>query len=178
MTIASPTTDFTPRSGDDVAALARSMQALEQRAQAITELADALEPLVALARQMPALIAMLGDSFDDVMRKALDDGLDVERGLLNGTAAALRFGATMDEERVRELDALLQSGVLAPSTLRTIGQMSAALTDAASAPPRAIGVVELLKALRNPDVQRALGFLIIFAQRFGHRLAPAPSARG
>ena len=39
------------------------------------------------------------DSFDEAMRTAIDKGIDVERGVLNGAEAALRFGATMDAEK-------------------------------------------------------------------------------
>jgi uncharacterized protein YjgD (DUF1641 family) len=101
--------------------------------------------------------------------------MDVERGVLNGAEAALRFGATMDAERVRELDALLNSGVLAPATLRIVGELGRALTETAAAPPPAAGVVALLRALRHPDVQRALGFLVTFAERFGRRLRELPA---
>jgi uncharacterized protein YjgD (DUF1641 family) len=114
------------------------------------------------------------DSFDEAMRTAYGNGIDVERGLLNGAEAALRFGATMDAERVRELDALLKSGVLAPGTLRVVGELGRALTETAAAPPATPGVRGLLKALGQPDVQRALGFLVTFAERFGRRLRERP----
>jgi uncharacterized protein YjgD (DUF1641 family) len=117
------------------------------------------------------------DSFDEAMRTANDRGIDVERGLLNGAEAALRFGATMDEEKVRELDALLKSGVLAPGTLRIIGELGRALTETAAAPAVTSGVLGLLKALRRPDVQRALGFIVTFAERFGRRLGDLPAVQ-
>jgi uncharacterized protein YjgD (DUF1641 family) len=81
----------------------------------------------------------------------------------------------MDAEKANELDALLRSGVLAPATLRVVGELGRALTAAAAAPPPPLGVVGLLKALGHPDVQRALGFLVAVARQFGSRL-PAPAA--
>ena len=45
----------------------------------------------------------------------------------------------MDAEKVRELDALLKSGVLAPGTLRIIGELGRALTETAAAPPATPG---------------------------------------
>jgi uncharacterized protein YjgD (DUF1641 family) len=131
-----------------------------------------------LAQQAPALVAILMDSFDEAMRTANDKGIDVERGLLNGAEAALRFGAAMDAEKVRELDALLNSGVLAPGTLRIIGELGRALTETAAAPPATSGVLGLLKALKQPDVQRALAFLVTFAERFGRRLRDLPALHG
>jgi hypothetical protein len=161
----------------DRAQAAATLQTIEERTRAIAEVAEGLRPLMALAQQAPAFVAVLMDSFDEAMRTANDRGIDVERGLLNGAEAALRFGATMDEEKVRELDALLKSGVLAPGTLRIIGELGRALTETAAAPPVTSGVLGLLKALRRPDVQRALGFIVTFAERFGRRLGDLPAVQ-
>ena len=152
-----------------------TVQTIERHTRAIAEGAEALRPLMAFAQQAPAFVAILMDSFDEAMRTASDNGIDIERGLLNGAEAALRFGATMDAEKVRDLDALLKSGVLAPSTLRIIAELGRALTETAAAPPATTGVVGLLKALGQPDVQRALGFLVTFAERFGRRLRELPA---
>ena len=162
----------------DDASVTTTLQTIEERTRAVSEVTDRLRPLIALAEQAPAFVAVLMDSFDEAMRTASDNGIDVERGLLNGAEAALRFGATMDADKVRELDALLKSGVLAPSTLRIIGELGRALTETAAAPPATAGVLGLLKALGQPDVQRALGFLVTFAERFGRRLRELPAAQG
>ena len=154
---------------------AATLQTIDERTRAIAEVAEGLRPLIALAQQAPAAVAVLMDSFDEVMRTAGDRGIDVERGVLNGAEAALRFGATMDAQKVRELDALLNSGVLAPGTLRIIGELGRALTETAAAPRAASGLLGLLRALREPDVQRALGFLVTFAERLGRRLREVPA---
>ena len=163
-----------PPSVEENMSVAATLQSIEELTRPLTEVTDALRPLMALAPQVPALVAILVDSFDEAMRTANDKGIDVERGLLNGAEAALRFGATMDAEKVRELDALLKSGVLAPGTLRIVGELGRALTETAAAPPTAAGVLGLLKALGQPDVQRALGFFVTFAERFGRRLRDLP----
>ncbi len=163
--------------GDDNVSVAASLQALDERTRAIAEVAEALRPLAALAQQAPALTAVLMDSFDEVMQSAIENGIDVERGLLNGAGAALRFGATMDTEKVRDLDALLKSGVLAPGPLRLIGDLAQSLGDAAASPPAPLGLMGLVKALGRPDVQRAVGFLVAVAEGFGRRLREAPPAR-
>jgi hypothetical protein len=162
-----------PPAGD--ASLARSLEDIEERLRAMHDVIQALEPLVALAQQAPALAAVVGDSFDDVMRMAMDNGIDVERGLLNGAGAALRFGATMDAAKVRDLEALLQSGMLDPGVVRIIGELGRALAETAAAAPRPLGAAGLLLALGKPDVRRALGFLVAVAERFGRTLS-APDA--
>jgi hypothetical protein len=156
---------------------AATLQTIEERTRAIVEVAEALRPLIALAQQAPAFIAVVMDSFDEAMQTAYGKGVDVERGLLNGAEAALRFGATMDGERVRELDALLKSGVLEPSTLRVVGELGRALAETAATPAATPSVLGLLKALGQPDVQRALGFLVTFAERFGRRLREPPAGQ-
>jgi hypothetical protein len=168
----------TSRQTPDAASAGTALQAIEERTRATAEAVDGLRPLLTLAQQAPAVVAVLIDSFDEAMRTANDKGIDVERGLLNGAEAALRFGATMDAEKVRELDALLKSGVLAPGTLRVIGELGRALTETAAAPPAAFGPLGLLKAFGQPDVQRALGFLVTFAERFGRRLRELPPVQG
>jgi hypothetical protein len=164
-----PTTESEPA--------AATLQTIEEHTRAIVEVAEGVRPLIALAQQAPAVVAVLMDSFDEAMRTANNKGIDVERGVLNGAEAALRFGATMDAEKVRELDALLRSGVLAPGTLRIIGELGHALTETAAAPPATSGLLGLLKALGQPDVQRALGFLVTFAARFGRRLRELPAVQ-
>lgn len=154
-----------------------SLQELNDRLDSISEVIDSLRPILALMQQAPPLAAMLGDSFDDVMRTAREHGIDVEQGLLNGAGAALRFGAAMDVEKVRALEALLQSGVLDPGALRIIGDLARALVDTAAARPPAAGPVGLLRALGDRDVQRALGFLVNLAARFGSRLPEPQPAR-
>jgi hypothetical protein len=162
----------------DDASVATLLQAIDARTRALADVTDALRPLIAFAPQAPAFAAILIDSFDEAMRVARDKGIDVERGVLNGAEAALRFGASMDAEKVRDLDALLKSGVLAPGTLRVIGELGRALTETAASSPAPVGFAGLVKALGHPDVQRALGFLVTFAERFGCRLRELPAARG
>ena len=154
-----------------------TLQALEQRTRAIAEVLQGLRPLIGFAQQTPAFAAVLMDSFDEAVRSASDRGIDLERGLLNGAEAALRLGATMDAEKVRDLDALLKSGVLAPGTLRIVGEIGRALTETGAAPPSSAGVLGLLRALGQPDVQRALGFAVTFAERFGRRLRDLPAVQ-
>lgn len=158
-------------------ALAASLEAIRVRLDSLAEVIDALRPVAAIAAQAPGLVAMAGDSFDEIVQAAADQGIDVERGVLNGAGAALRFGASMDAVKVEALEALLNSGVLEPAALSLIGELGRALVETASAPPRKVGALGLLSALGDPDVQRAVGFLVTFAQRFGARLAPLPATR-
>ncbi|MGE0815980.1 MAG: DUF1641 domain-containing protein [Vicinamibacterales bacterium] len=152
-----------------------SLDTLHAQVASMAEVIDALRPVVALIHQAPAMLAMAGDSVDELVRTAAGRGVDVERGLINGAGAALRFGASMDARKVDALEALLNSGVLDPAALRIVGAVGQALADAAAAPAPPLGPMGLWRALGQPDVQRALGFLMAVAQRVGAQLDAAPA---
>lgn len=155
--------------------LTASLETLQARVDATAQLVESLKPVIEIVQQAPAFIAMAGDSFDDLVRNAVENGIDVERGVLNGAGAALRFGATMDAQKVDAIESLLNSGVLDPVALRVVGDLAHALAGTAAAPVTPLGPMGLWKALSQPDVQRALGFMIAVAQRFGRRLDAAPA---
>lgn len=159
------------------AAADATFEALFERVDSIGRTIDALQPLLALAEQAPALIAMIGDSADELARATAEAGIDLERGVIQGAGAALRFGATMDADKVKSIEVLLQSGVLDPKALLVVGELGRALAASAAVEPPRMGPMALLSALRQPDVQRAVGFLITVAERFGRGLLerrPAP----
>lgn len=69
-----------------------------------------------------------------------------------------------------EFTALMDSGVFAPKTVGIVGEAGKAVVEVydeqiARATPA--GRIDLFRALGDPDVQRALGFMIEFAKRFG-----------
>ena len=49
---------------------AATLQTIEERTRAIAEVAEGLRPLIALAQQAPAFVAVVMDSFDEAMRTA------------------------------------------------------------------------------------------------------------
>ena len=86
-------------------------------------------------------------------------------------------------DHTEELHNLLRSGVLDPSALRIVGDVGAALAEISKSEPFSAGAWDALRATRDPDVKRALGFVLALAKRFGsslgaERLAlPAASER-
>jgi len=170
-----PNTQMVQGSGGSGEAV--SLEALHARIESMAQVIDALRPLVELAQQAPAFLATAGDSVDELVRKATDNGVDVERGIINGAGAALRFGASMDAQKVEALEALLNSGVLDPGALRIVGELGKALGETAAAPSSSLGPMGLYRAMKQPDVQRALGFLMAVAQRFGSRLGASSPSR-
>lgn len=121
----------------------------------------------ALMRQAPHALSMLVDSFDELVARQVDAGIEPSL-LLSRTGDALqRFITLMQSE---EFAAMMRSGVLNPETLRTIGTLSEAVRHAASRPEDRLGLLGALRASRHPDTQRAIGFVLRLAQRFGASL--------
>ncbi len=91
--------------------------------------------------------------------------------LLPGLQSLLRAVTPLVESGA--IDALAQSQVLAPEVVHTIGNLGDALhaTRVREAEnPTRLGLFGLLKMMRDPDVQRALGFTSTFLKEFGRRL--------
>ena len=72
-----------------------------------------------------------------------------------------------------EIIALMSSGIFSPETIFVISHAGDALVESYNASkvnPQQIGLMGLLRALGDPDVQRGLGFLVDFGKRFGQQL--------
>lgn len=125
--------------GSDTAA---NVATFEQSLQVLAQLRDALPTLVQilprLTRSLPSLL--------DVAER-----LEVILGS-------------------QEFGALMSSGVFAPKTVGIVGEAGKAVVevyDEQMAKATPAGRMDLFRALGDPDVQRALGFMIEFAKRFG-----------
>ena len=137
---------------------------------------DQLEKLLVLADQAPAFMAMMVDSLDEMAERARSKGIDFEQAVAGGAGAAVRLGSMMGPAELDALEGLLRSGVLQPETVRLVGGLGEALTSSASTEVPRVGPFGLLRALRDPDAQRALGFAAVFARQLGRRLdGGAPS---
>lgn len=133
---------------------------------AIASLTGQLEQVAALAEQAPGLTAMAVDIADNFYAGTARNGVDLETAARNGLDAAGRLVNLLQSE---ELKALMASGVLDPQTLVVVGNAADALVESRSVARKA-GPMALFGSLFDPDVQRAAGFLLNFAQRFGERM--------
>lgn len=131
-----------------------------------------VEQLLDLSEQLPGLLALIGDSLDEFARDQSERGVDVELVMHN-------FGRTLDallrligSEQLRRL---LESDLLLPGAIESLGEAARALANAQRGSVHPLGPFGLLRALRDPDVQHALGFAIDVARRFGHQLTTTPA---
>jgi len=145
-----------------------------QTAAAIGKLLDQseqLEQLAELAETAPDAIATVVDILDHEYMRAAEAGYDPEQTLRQAVGALGRLGELF---RSDEFEALLESGVLDPQALRVVGGLGSALVESQKEAQRgetpSHGLFGLFGALRDPDVQHALGFLTSVAKKFGRNL--------
>ena len=142
-----------------------------QALSAVMDRADHLEDLMQLVDRAPDAIATVVDMLDAEVAKAYARGHSPEETLRQTVGALGRLGELF---RTDEFEALLDSGVLDPEALNVVGSLGAALVDTQKEATRGDtpkrGIFGLLGALRDPDVQHAIGFLTQFAKKFGQNL--------
>ncbi len=131
----------------------------------LAEHGDKLQKLVALADAIPDTVATTVDVFDDLVARSQEKGIDfVEFGHHMSTAAN-RFAHFVQGP---EFEAVLDSGILEPETLRIVGHAGDALAEACDEEEyEKMGFFGLLRVMRDDDVRRAIGFAAAFARRFG-----------
>lgn len=156
-----------------------------------------LDQLLSLSDQAPGLVSMMTDMADEGIQKAGERGIDIESRIGNALAIAEKLTAP---EMVSQLDQLMQvaqqaPGLVAmlvditdelmangtaaqaatmfnPQALATLGKAGEALSEAQKQTPPKLGLFGLLRALKDPDMQKATGFLINFGKNFGKQLTP------
>ncbi|MFQ3633916.1 DUF1641 domain-containing protein, partial [Roseiflexus sp.] len=124
-----------------------------QSIQALNTLLETLPSLGALVRQAPGVLATMVDTGDELVMRLREEGIDIEHLGRRGLKAA---------------KALIDSDVLEDSAIAVISNAAQSLADSARA-SHPVSVFGLLRAMRDPDVQYALGFFLAFAKSFGSR---------
>lgn len=138
----------------------------------------AVEGMLSTIDQLPGLVAVLVDAIDEHASRLAGQGIDVEVSLRQGLHALLWLGHRIREPELERLGILLRSDVLEPHALAVVGKTGRALAtsheDACEADrPDQVGLLGLLRALRDPDVRRSLAFAIRVGKCFGRNL-PGP----
>ena len=152
---------------------------------------EKLNGLLEMANQAPGLISMTMDMVDESVKNAANKGIYIEeRGKLLLDAAEKLTSPTM----LANLNGLIElshqaPGLIAmtmdvlddeykrmskeidiPAVTNFLGNTAKALSDAAIAKPKKIGAFGMLRALNDPDRQKALGFLMELTKRLGQQM--------
>jgi len=154
-----------PESRED--RLIATLERLERR---VEHMERALGRLEGAAAQVPAVVATLADVLDGLVARLAVRGIDVDDRM----RALLRAADHLTSPRALDaLASILSSEILAHQTTEVIGRMGRAIVTAEhEAQP--LGAWGLWRALRDPEVQRAAGFLVAMARRFGEELKSVP----
>jgi hypothetical protein len=159
--------------GDSFDELARELGDLDDRVRAAARLAERVtrpETLVQLhaaldlLESLPGVVAMAGDAFDEFANDAAARGVPLDQIVPEIGRA---FEAMLQLLTSTQITQLLGSPLLLPGTIDALGTAARAMAAAAQAPETKLGLFGTLKALREPEVQRAVGFAVDFARRFG-----------
>lgn len=123
--------------------------------------------LAELVDQGPKLVAATVDSIDGVLGRLNERGVDVQAMSESVAVALSKLGEVLNSP---QYTALMNSGVLDPSTLDMVGKAGSALVRARMEACVEKGMFGALQATSDRDVQRSIGFAIKFAQSFGQEL--------
>ena len=172
----------------------RTLIAIERLLGRMETLEKAVENLAGLAAQGPGMMAMLGDMADEAYREADEQGVNLEERLRVAYQMAEKLTHPSMLEKVDQVLQLSDQlpGLVAmtidsvdegmqravdngfdPKTLLEVASATnTALTKANAEPPTPVGgIFSLLRALKDPDRQKAMGFLMSFLQHFGRQLS-------
>ncbi|MCA9038386.1 MAG: DUF1641 domain-containing protein [Planctomycetaceae bacterium] len=169
-----------------------NMQAMERLVSRLPR----LEEGSALLDELPGLVATAMDVFDEWASRQKAQGIDLEQSVRRGLHAALYLGGKLNEAELSRIGFLLKSEVLSKNSVATVGMAGAALSSCHQGScehpvAKRVGFWGMLKAMRDPNTQRALSFALQFAKCFGGVLdktpagdlcspmsSPSPSAKG
>lgn len=133
-----------------------------------------VDALLDLADQAPGLASMAMDIVDEQAGLLRDDGIDPGAALANGARTALQFASMVGPREIHALKTVLASQALSPESVEVVSAAAQALVECQGRERQRVGVFALLRALREPDVQRALDFVIGVTRRFGAALESGP----
>ena len=143
-----------------------ALERIEKRLAAVEQVARAIVPIAGLVETLPGAVAVAVDTFDSVAARVGGAGIDLDARM---TAVLRAVEVATAPRAVNGLASLVESHLLEPRALAVVSQLAVALAATGDAPP--VGTWGMMKALRDPDVQRALGFGVAIARGFGQQLA-------
>lgn len=148
----------------------RLLATLERLERRVEHMEGALGRLEGATGQVPAVVATFTDVLDGLVERLAARGIDVDERM----RALLRAADHLTSPRALDaLASVLSSEILAHQTTEVVGRMGRAIVTAEHE-ARPLGMWGLLRALRDPEVQRAAGFLVAMARRFGEELESVP----
>lgn len=159
--------------GDSFDEFADDLGDLDDRLRALVRLAERVSRPETLAQLhaaldlidfVPGVLALAGDSVDEFANEMAARGIPLEQIVPELRRAFEAVLQLLTSTQVRQL---LDSDLLLPGAIAALGTAARAMAAAAQAPESKLGLFGTLSALREPEVQRAVGFAVDIARRFG-----------
>jgi hypothetical protein len=159
--------------GDTFDELAGELGDADERIRGLVALAERVSRPATLARLHalfdlldagPGLLALAGDTVDELAREAEARGIPLEQVVPELRRALGSMLRLLTSSQVKQL---LDSDLLLPGAIAALGSAARSMATAARAPDTRLGLFATLSAMREPEVQRAVGFAIDVARRFG-----------
>lgn len=151
--------DLLDRLGDP-----KTIQSLKDVLDRLELAAFVLESIDGFLKRSEGIGQALSDDVQD-LKKATQPDIQKLKEVMRAMPALVTAGQT-----------LVRSGMLEPKTVEALGTMGRSVADsydearAARRDPRPLGVFGLLKAIRDPDVNRALDFALHVSKVYGQSL--------
>ncbi len=148
-----------------------TMSALNTLLERLPQLAQ----LAKLADEMPNIIATVGDVLDDYQQRCSNEGIDVEKSLVNGLQAALWLGTQVEKEDLSRIGELLKSDILSHHAITVLSNAANSLASAqqdacGSQTKERVGMLGLIGLMRNPEIQKSVAFAAKFGECFGKNM--------
>ncbi len=150
------------------ARLLGAMALLERLTQ--PEVLRTLDAIVTQLEAGPQMVALVGDIFDEFARSAAAQGADLQGATDNLLATARAIIHALGDPNTKDF---LESGALSGDALKTINRAARSLIEA-HASSSSVGFFGAMSRMRDPDVQRAVGFALTAAKAFGRDLDKDP----
>ena len=169
----------------------KTLVALENILKRLDTLERAINHLAIASDRAPGMMAMTTDMADDIFRQAEQKGVDMDERIKNALSLVEKMTSNDTVDQINsllklagELPGLISIGVDVlddrmetlinkghdPQKLYHVATAAnEALTRAAEEAPAHIGIFGLLRALKDPDRQKSLGFLMSFLKHFGQK---------
>lgn len=152
-------------SGNQDPSLSALLERIDLR---LARLEAAAASIDAIARGAPGVVATLTDAFDAHAAHLAQGGADVDERVRAMVQLAVRLTAPAT---VAAMEMVLDSGLLEPRALDSLGRVAQALASTGQTAPAPVGAWGALRALGDPDIQRALGLVLAIAKQLGRSLA-------
>jgi uncharacterized protein YjgD (DUF1641 family) len=171
LALASEAPNVIATAGDILDEKAARLGDAEARLNALVDVAERLSRPETLASMKKALdvfesapdaVATLADVADELMGELAAEGIDFSRVV----GDVKRFSVWM----LRLATAPQLRQMLDPGAIDSLGQLATVLVEARERPGAKVGLFGALRAMRDDDVQRAVGFLLEMAAGFGRTL--------